>query len=93
MTLTRRQFMAASALAPLAAGAASTSVKDAVPAKAQPFDPGSVRLLDGRMRASTEHNRAFLRGLETDRLLHTFRLTARLASSAEPLGGWEKPDV
>ena len=42
---------------------------------------------------SRQHNRDFLRGLETDRLLHTFRLTAGLPSKAEPLGGWEKPDV
>ena len=29
----------------------------------------------------------------SDRLLHTFRLTAGLPSSATPLGGWEAPDV
>ena len=31
-------------------------------------------------------------GLEPDRLLHMFRVTAGLPSSAEPLGGWEAPD-
>ena len=30
-------------------------------------------------------------GLEPDRLLHTFRVTAGIPSSAEPLGGWEAP--
>ena len=93
MNLTRRQFLAASALAPLAAGAGAASVKDSVQAKAQPFDLRNVRLLDGPLLDSMQHNRDFLRGLETDRLLHTFRLTAGLPSKAEPLGGWEKPDV
>jgi len=93
MNLTRRQFIAASAAAPFAAAAGRTSVKDSVEAQAQPFDLGSVRLTDGALLSLMEHNREFLQGLETDRLLHTFRLTAGLASSAEPLGGWEKPDV
>src|ERR1044071_2630491 len=40
-----------------------------------------------------EAYRKFLRDLESDRLLHSFRLTAGLKSSAEPLGGWERPDA
>ena len=39
-----------------------------------------------------ETNRRFLMGLDPDRLLHMFRLTAGLASAAQPLGGWEAPD-
>jgi hypothetical protein len=31
-------------------------------------------------------------GLDPDRLLHMFRVTAGLPSHAEPLGGWEAPD-
>jgi uncharacterized protein len=93
MNFTRRQFMAASAMAPLARGAKPPGVKDSVAAQAQPFDLGSVRLTDGALLDSMEHNRDFLQSLETDRLLHTFRLTAGLATTAEPLGGWEKPDV
>ena len=93
MNLTRRQFIAASAVAPLAVAAGPASVKDSVEAQAQPFDLDSVRLIGTTQLALMELNRGFLQDLETDRLLHTFRLTARLASSAEPLGGWEKPDV
>ena len=93
MKLNRRQFIAASAMAPLAAAARPTSVKDSVEAQAQPFDLGSVRLTDRALLDLMDHNRDFLQGLETDRLLHTFRLTAGLPTSAEPLGGWEKPDV
>ncbi|HTT63641.1 MAG TPA: glycoside hydrolase family 127 protein [Bryobacteraceae bacterium] len=93
MKLTRRHFMAASAMAPWAARAASTSVRDSVAPQAQPFDLGSVRLNDGALLWLMERNSEFLRGLEADRLLHTFRLTAGLPTSAAPLGGWEKPDV
>jgi DUF1680 family protein len=93
MQLNRRQFIAASAMAPLAASARPASVKDSVEAQAQPFDLGSVRLTDRALLDLMDHNRDFLQGLETDRLLHTFRLTAGLPTSAEPLGGWEKPDV
>lgn len=93
MNLTRRQFIAASAIAPVAAAAGPAHVKDSVQAQAQPFDLGSVRLTDPALLDLMEHNREFLQGLETDRLLHTFRLTAGLATSAEPLGGWERPDV
>ncbi|HLY17875.1 MAG TPA: beta-L-arabinofuranosidase domain-containing protein [Bryobacteraceae bacterium] len=87
MKLNRRQFIAATAMAPFAARGAA-----ARPA-AQPFDLGSVRLLDSALLRMTERNSEFLQSLETDRLLHTFRRTAGLASSAEPLGGWEKPDI
>jgi len=80
-------------MAPLAAAAASTSVKDSVEPQAQPFDLDSVRLRDVSLLELTERNRDFLQGLETDRLLDTFRRTAGLPTSAEPLGGWEKPDV
>jgi DUF1680 family protein len=93
MKLTRRQFVAASALAPLAVTGKAESVKDSVEAKARPFDPGSVHLIDRALAELMERNREFLQGLETDRLLHTFRLTAGLPTSADPLGGWEKPNV
>ena len=35
----------------------------------------------------------YLLSLDQDRLLHNFRVTAGLPSSAQPLGGWEAPDV
>ena len=59
---------------------------------AQPFPLAQVRLLDGPVKDAMDVNGRWLRGLPPDRLLHTFRLTAGLASSAEPLGGWERPD-
>ena len=58
----------------------------------QPFPLTQVRLLDGPFKDAMEINSQWLLGLPSDRLLHCFRLTAGLRSSAEPLGGWEKPD-
>ena len=89
MDLTRRQFVASAALASVAGAAA----EEKAPRKVAPFPLERVRLLDSPFRRAMERNREFLHGLEADRLLHTFRLNAGLPSSAEPLGGWERPGV
>jgi DUF1680 family protein len=60
--------------------------------QASPFPMKNVRLQPGAFSAAAEANRRYLKTLPPDRLLHTFRLTAGLPSSAEPLGDWEKPD-
>ncbi len=60
--------------------------------KVRPFPMKQVRLGEGSCRVAMEADRQYLRSLPPDRLLHTFRINAGLASSAEPLGGWEKPD-
>ena len=39
-----------------------------------------------------ELNRSFLHSLPNERLAHNFRVTAGIASDADPLGGWEAPD-
>jgi uncharacterized protein len=63
-----------------------------VPAKVHAFSMTQVRLLPGIFKDSEEANRAYLKRLDSDRLLHNFRVNAGLPSSAQPLGGWEKPD-
>src|SRR3954468_4962635 len=60
--------------------------------KARPFPMKQVRLGDGPCKAAMEADRRFLSSLPPDRLLHTFRLNSGIASSAQPLGGWEAPD-
>jgi len=60
--------------------------------KARPFDLAAVRLRPGAALEALETNRRYLMGLDPDRLLHMFRVTAGLPSSAAPLGGWEAPD-
>jgi uncharacterized protein len=60
--------------------------------RARPFEVSAVRLLPGPALEALEVNRRYLMSLDGDRLLHMFRLTAGLATSAQPLGGWEAPD-
>lgn len=52
-----------------------------------------VRLLDSRYRQNMGRTVTYLRAVDLDRMLHMFRVTAGLPSSAEPLGGWEAPTV
>ncbi len=66
--------------------------QNAVPFQAYAFDLRQVRLLEGPFLHAQELDRRYLLSLDPDRLLHAFRLNAGLASTAEPLGGWEKPD-
>jgi len=66
--------------------------REVVAPQARPFPMKNVRLQPGALSAAAEANRRYLKTLPPDRLLHTFRLTAGLPSSAEPLGDWEKPD-
>ncbi|HTT66640.1 MAG TPA: beta-L-arabinofuranosidase domain-containing protein [Gemmatimonadales bacterium] len=96
----RRDFLAAAAatvpLARLRLGARlapALPAGDAAPAPvARPFDLARVRLLPGPFLDAMQVNRRYLMGLDPDRLLHTFRLTAGLPTAAVPLGGWEAPE-
>ena len=99
--VTRREFVIGTAAAAAAAtiwpqralaarrrwfsGAASD------PSIAQPFDLARVQLRPGPFLDQTEIARRHLLSVDPDRLLHMFRITAGLASSAQPLGGWEAP--
>jgi DUF1680 family protein len=58
----------------------------------RPFALSRVKLLAGPYRDAMEVNRRFLMAQDADRLLHMFRVTAGIESTAEPLGGWEAPD-
>lgn len=60
--------------------------------KVQPFPMSQVKLRSGPLKDAMEINRKYLVEIPNDRLLHMFRVTARLPSNAEPLGGWEAPD-
>jgi DUF1680 family protein len=59
---------------------------------ASPFPLRQVRLLDSPWLEAQRWNIGYMKRLEVDRLLHTFRINAGLTSSATPLGGWEAPD-
>jgi uncharacterized protein len=60
--------------------------------RVRPFDLESVRLRPSAVLDALVVNRRYLMGLDPDRLLHMFRITAGLPSVAEPLGGWEAPN-
>jgi DUF1680 family protein len=90
--------------APTAAAApppatASTATGTGVPehtsprAPLAPFPLSSVRLLESPFLANMRRTCAYLLFVDTDRLLHTFRLNVGLPSTAEPCGGWEAPTV
>jgi DUF1680 family protein len=68
------------------------TIKPKVMGKVEPFPMPQVRLRKGPFLEALEANSRYLHLLPADRLLHTFRLNAGLPSSAEPLGGWERPD-
>ena len=78
---------------------ASAKVADAPPAsreqpvhRMQGFALDQVRLLDSEFAAAAATNLRYLHSLPVDRLAHSFRVQAGIASHAAPLGGWEKPD-
>jgi DUF1680 family protein len=68
-----------------------TKVADKVLLKSHPFDLQDVRLLPGPFRDAMLRDQKYLLELDADRLLHSFRVTAGLPSSAQPFGGWEEP--
>lgn len=76
-----------------AQGNKQEKVASKVPIKARDFDLGDVKLLDGPFREAMLRDQQYLLSLDNDRMLHNFRVTAGLPSSAKPLGGWEAPDV
>jgi DUF1680 family protein len=68
-------------------------VPDRIEAAARPFPPEAVRLLSGPFQDAMTREGEYLLSLDPDRLLHNFRVNAGLPSTAQPLGGWEAPDV
>jgi uncharacterized protein len=52
---------------------------------------GDVRLGPGSFSTNAQRNLAYLLFLDPDRMLRSFRLNYRLATTARPLGGWELP--
>ncbi len=60
--------------------------------KVRPFDLENITLLDGPYKENLELDREYLHSIDSDRLLHTWRVNAGLPTDAEPLGGWERPD-
>jgi DUF1680 family protein len=91
----RRDFVASSLLAgtfPLLLRSSIARPAEGAQPACRSFALSRIRLLPGPFREAMEVNRRFLMSQDADRLLHMFRVTAGLASTAEPLGGWEAPE-
>ena len=90
--LDRRTFLQTSVLAAGALSFPPLSAAEKQRIVARPFELSQVKLRPGAALDAMNVNRRHLLAYDPDRLLHTFRLTAGLPSSAEPLGGWEAPN-
>jgi uncharacterized protein len=84
---------ASAALTPALAGTAAAATRPDIGVSAFPFPLGAVRLQAGPFLDNMNRQLAYFRFVDADRLLHTFRLNAGLASSAQPCGGWESPST
>ncbi len=67
-------------------------VRSAAPGKVQAFAMTDVRLLPSPFQKAREADLGYMQRLPVDRLVHNFHINAGLTSSAQPFGGWEKPD-
>lgn len=61
--------------------------------KVTPFSSKSVTLTSSWIKHREDLNIEFLKSLDPDRLLHNFKINAGLPSNAQPLDGWESPNV
>jgi len=61
-------------------------------AKAKSFDLQEVKLLDSRFKEQMQREGKVLLGLDTRRLLHSWRVNAGILTNARSLGGWEALD-
>jgi DUF1680 family protein len=60
---------------------------------AYPFPLGTVALLPGPFKDNMTRTTNYLEFVDPDRLLYTFRTNVGIATTAQPCGGWEAPDV
>jgi len=92
--MNRRNFLAMTAAfaAPWSKPAGAAPVAERISPAVEPFRLDQVRLRPGPFLEAAQINRRYMMSLDPDRLLHMFRTTAGLPSSAAPLGGWEQPE-
>ena len=79
---------ASAGIAPVPSGYAP----DGTSGRAAALPLSTVQLLDSPFRQNQVRNTSYLLFLDPERMLRSFRLNYGLTSTAEPLGGWEKPD-
>ena len=99
MNRSRRSFLKTSASAAGFCLIGPSAIAQALPVgqiehpsdRLEPFPLASVRLASGIFKEQEEINARYLDSLTVDRLVHTFRITADIPSTASPYGGWEDP--
>jgi DUF1680 family protein len=97
--LDRRAFLQLTAPAviglalPLSVFSRMPESNGAFPAKAEPFPLESVRLNPSPFLDAVNANLNYLKRIEPDRLLHNFRLHAKLEPKGEAYGGWEADTI
>ncbi|GAA3673325.1 hypothetical protein GCM10022267_70170 [Lentzea roselyniae] len=90
----RRTVLRAGAFAVAAAALPAPALAAARPdigVSAELFGLGAVSLLPGPFLNNTTRTHAYLKFIDPERLLHTFRLNVGLNSTVTPCGGWESP--
>src|SRR5689334_11477762 len=90
--MNRRSFIAAMSAMSLAKRSRASAARIRISPAAEPLGPGQVVLLPGPFLEAAQINRRYMMSLDPDRLLHTFRISNGLPSTAQPLGGWEQPE-
>ncbi|MDJ0275652.1 glycoside hydrolase family 127 protein [Sphingomonas sp. 2R-10] len=93
MRIARRELLMGSALLPLVAVPGFAATARTLPATARPFPLAAVRLRPSDFARAVEVNRAYLKTLSADRLLHNYRKFAGLAPKAAVYGGWESDTI
>jgi DUF1680 family protein len=84
---------AATALPTMATASAAVVARPDIGVSVFPFPLSAVALLDSPFRANMNRTLAYLSFLDPDRMLHTFRVNVGLPSTAQPVGGWDAPNV
>jgi DUF1680 family protein len=69
------------------------TVKPKVAVTAYSFDLSDVKLLASRFKDNMERDGKWLLSIDNNRLLHSWRVNAGMATRARPFGGWEGLDV
>ncbi|WP_460693319.1 glycoside hydrolase family 127 protein [Mucilaginibacter puniceus] len=61
--------------------------------KVLPFNNTEVALASSWIKNREDLNIKYIKSLDADRMLHNFKVTAGITSTAKPLEGWEAPSI
>lgn len=73
--------------------AGKLAVQDKNKPAVESFDLQDVKLLDSRFKENMERNGKWLLEMDINRLMHSWKINAGIATKAKPFGGWESLDA